>query len=625
MSNVAKIIADVVIFVGVTVATGNPELGALAVVATNTAIGLLTPSPAQPLQGDPTLWQGDPFAGVPYVMGRTLVGGKIVYRATHGNNNVNETFVTILSGAGPIQSIDAYFYNRTTVSYDGTGNASGPYHNQIYGTAQLGHTPESTALLPPFGNPSSWSSINFAEAPPGWTSASKLSGYAATLVQMNYQANANPPFTSEPQAACIVHGVKAYDPRQDSTYPGGSGSQRALVETTYAWTDNPMIHALTYALGRYHNGKRVHGIGWPITAIDVAAFVSAANVCDANGWKIGGEINSRPETPWANLKVIMQAGGAEPKLIGGMLSCVINTPRVSVATITDSDLVGDCSLAATQPRRSRINGVYPRYRSEALDWQMVVADQIIVDSYVTEDGDERVKPITYSLVQDVNQVAQLARYDIENAREYGPVAVTVGPKWMNNRVGDCVTLQISDNGVAINQKMVILAREIDPSTCRVTFKLRSETDGKHTYALGQTGVAPPTPTLSSYVAASTAPASGSWVASATLLGSDSGSVPAIQITGAVDTSLATLIIFEYRLTGTSAWTLAASAPPQSTGTTISSLAPGGEYDVAVSYVIGGLTGDRIILGPVTVGSLAAMTAQTAIKSQYYLFGKFDGA
>src|SRR3546814_881987 len=112
-----------------------------------------------------------------------------------------------------------------------------------------------------------------------------------------------------PEPAWVGKWVLAYDPRKDSTYPGGSGSHRALDESTYEWTDNPGLHALTWALGRWSNGKRVCGIGAPVSTIRVADFVECANVCEANGWKVGG-VEWTTDSKWDTLKRMLQAGGA---------------------------------------------------------------------------------------------------------------------------------------------------------------------------------------------------------------------------------------------------------------------------------------------------------------------------
>src|SRR3546814_7512122 len=95
------------------------------------------------------------------------------------------------------------------------------------------------------------------------------------------------------------------------TYPGGSGSHRALNESTYEWSDNPALHALTWALGRWENGKRTVGIGAPVANIRVSDFVEAANIADANGWTMGG-VEWSTDSKWDIFKRILQAGGCWP-------------------------------------------------------------------------------------------------------------------------------------------------------------------------------------------------------------------------------------------------------------------------------------------------------------------------
>src|SRR5690606_27474814 len=147
------------------------------------------------------------------------------------------------------------------------------------------------------------------------------------------------------------------------TYPGGSGPHRALNEATYEWTKNPALHALTWAMGRWQNGKRTLGIGAPLANIRVADFVEAANVCDANLWACGG-VEYSTDSKWAVLNRMLQAGGAIPTMTGAMIGCRVNKPRISVATIRSTDLLDEFSGAVTKPRRDRYNTVIPRYRSE---------------------------------------------------------------------------------------------------------------------------------------------------------------------------------------------------------------------------------------------------------------------
>lgn len=553
------------------------------------ASALLMKKPTAPPGNDPEKWKADPFAGLPYQMGRTINAGNIVKRCVHGAKNREQTFVTIYS-LGPIRSLGPFFANKTTVTFDGSGNAIGPYHNQIFMNQQLGACPEPVAMTPPRGSP------------PGWTAASKLSGYAASIMTLSYNSKAKPPFTSVPTPARIPDGVFVYDPRQDSTYPGGSGPCRPGQEETYVWSECPFLHGLTWCIGRWQNGKRVAGLGASMAQIDVAMFVEGANIRDAMGWKVGGVVYTRPDTPWNVLKLILQAGGATPVPVGGSISCIINAPRISLATIRDDDVVGDCSLSATAPRRSRINGMLPRYRSEAHDWGMVPAKLVQVAEYVTADGDERTKTMDFPLVQNVDHVSQLAAYEIADSRELGPGTFPLKPKWMNYRVGDCVTIATKRISA---MKVLILDREVDPAGSVVTYTIRSETDAKHPFALGQTGVAPPTASVADYAPANTAPSLDDWALSVEMVAASNGSVATLVITGTVGAPNADAVLFDYRTYAPGAddeanWIGAGLEGSSVTRKDIAAISAGVEYEVSVRYRVKGGDGDRLILGPVTV-------------------------
>lgn len=585
LKTAALVVLSVVAF-----ATGNPLLGvALAAAAVGSAVGMLAAKPST--GGSQTKWKADPYAGLPYVMGRTLCSGNIIYRRGHGNNNTFQTFVTALS-IGPILSIDTTFMDKGTVAFGSGGAAIGTYSGQIWQKTQLGATPESAALVPP------------VDSPPGWTSAHKLSGLAAVMNSFAYDAKSKTGLTSIPLPAHIVHGVSVYDPRLDSTYPGGSGSCRALDESTYVYSDDPHLHGLTWALGRWQNGKRVAGIGAPGSTIDVAAFVEGANLNEARGWTLGGQVYTRPDTPWNSLKAMLQAGGARPIMVGGQISCINRAPRVSLATITRSDIVGECSFSGTQKRRTRINGIIPQYRSEAHDWELVPADPVIVSAYVTLDGDERTREIAYPLVQDVDQVAQLAAYDICDLREAGPGSVPLKPAWLNYRIGDCVTFA-PEEGFSI--KTIIEGRSIDAQAGIVGYTLKGETDGKHPFALGQTGTAPPIASIT-YDPTIAAP-TGDWTLSGTTLTSGGTSIPVLVLDGASTNPSADAVVIDYRVYTTGladddGWIGASLDAPSITRKEITSVTPGTQYQVGVRYRVRGILGDRAIFGPDTTGSSA---------------------
>lgn len=424
----------------------------------------------------------------PYVMGRTYIGGVLRHDVGYGPTlkkvpNPYRAMVLLLSVAGPVQSVEATYLDYASVSFSANA-ATGYYSTFLYRDIRLGVGSEA-ALTPSFAGV------------PGWSTAHKLSSKCAVMLNLKFDKDGKRFASGVPSIGHVVLGVKVYDPRLDSTYPGGSGSCRINDESTWLYSENPGLHALSYALGRYRVGKKVFGVGLPGEGIRITDFVTLANVCDANGWKVGGAIYE-PGDRWSNLKEILQAGGAEPLFTGGKLGCKINAPRVSLDTVTAVDLADDdAETTPMQSWRNRRNGIIPKYRSEAHKWEYVPSDLVSVPAYVTEDGEEKIEERQYNLVQQKNQAAQLAAYELVNGRELFPITLVCKPRLRKFGPGDMLTLNLpTDHGLA-DVDAVIVDHSIDPATMKVTLTFMSETDGKHDFALGRTGTAPPTPSLTS--------------------------------------------------------------------------------------------------------------------------------
>lgn len=491
MSKVFKIlgtISGVVSMVGNIVAPGNPISAALAV---NSAImGTLAKVTAKkpPAQGSLTQILIQANAQTPYLMGETYFGGVMRHDVGYGGKvskvqNPYRSMPVVYSGCGPVQGLVGMYADFIQVPFSGAA-ATGYYAGFMYRSYQLGATPEASALAP------QWSGM------PGWSSAHKLSGKAAIMWGLKFDKEGEVFAGAVPQLGAIWQGVKVYDPRLDSTRPGGSGAHRIDNEATWAYSQNPALHALTYAYGRYRSGKKIFGIGLPADSILIANFTAWANVCDANGWKVGGII-FEPGDRWANLKRIMAAGSAEPIFAGGALSVKYDAPRVSLVTITGEDMVdGDCRVRAMQTWRDRINTIVPKYRSALHKWEYVESAAIVGASYLAEDGEEKIDTYQVDLCQDKDQAAQLAAYKLVNGREISPIEITLKPGFRFYRPGDMVTINEPEMGL-VNQDCVIIRRIVDPQTFAVQFTLMSETAAKHDFALGKTGTAPPTPTLTS--------------------------------------------------------------------------------------------------------------------------------
>ena len=511
-----------------------------------------------------------------------------------------------------------------------TQNSDGSYANNNYsGKAwqnfQLGYTP-----IPYFAPPDQ---LGTGAALTEWTSEHGFSGFCASALTIVYDQTTYAGGVPQPQ--WTVQGCKLYDPRKDSTYPGGSGAHRwggpnltagnlVLTRNTWEWTDNPFIHALNYALGHWmpqdtDNGTGLYaGVGAGLSGVDIDAFIRGANIADANGWKICGQWTT-DDGKWSVLTAMLQAGGGQLHQPAGKISCTVSTPLTSLGTITADDLMGPITLDTGVSMRERINTVFPSYSSEAHRWAVVQADTPVkAATYVAEDGGVRSKQLELQYVPAVNQACQLAAYAITDGREIPGIVLQGKPKLRNYAVGDCFTVNIAEAGLETT-KVVVTKRTTDFSTGAVTLTVRTETDAKHAYSLGISGVAPPTPGISGFDPSIVpAPPPGSWTGGVTSNPDGSGEeIFVIEINGSViDNLYAASVVVGYQLVTTvdgvdtyGDWVWDASSP--STATLINLNLPAGRYHVAIRYVTisGAQDVDNYLdLGILTVPAGTAATA-----------------
>jgi hypothetical protein len=432
---------------------------------------------------------------VPYGMGRSYVGGFKVYDdSSDGSDNDERTMIMVGSHAGPIEGFENFLADYIAIPFPASsggliyGEANGYYNNFMFVNSRKGTRPD-TALSAPPGATGVFR---------GWGASHKLSGMACWSVTMEFDEKGKRYAGGIPAYGMVAKWVHAYDPRKDGTYPGGTGTQRWNDESTWTWTENAGLHALTYARGRFMNGIKVVGAGIPQASIDIPAFVELANLCDANNWKMGGFVYEGPGiSKWDNLKRILDAAAAKPVWVGGILTLAISAPKVALDTVTFADLAeGEITIAAMSPWKDKFNTIIPRYRSEGHRWEYVQADAVTQATYVTEDGEVKSDERQYDLIQDKDLAAQRAAYDLVNEREFGPIKLPLKPRLRLYRPGEALLLDLPELGL-IDQLAVISSRMLDPTTACVVLEFFSETTAKHAYALGRTGVAPPTPSLTS--------------------------------------------------------------------------------------------------------------------------------
>jgi hypothetical protein len=599
-------------------AAGNLVLGLASwqtalTVAGFAASALLTPQVN--IEGRPTDWRADPNAGIPFVMGERATSGIIVHRDAYGLDNRLQSIVTVYSGAGPIQSFDQFYADEVAMSFDANGEATngGNFSGNMWLYTTPGNQPQSAALA----NNAALNSQIGGNAFEGWSTASKISGKAHALLTLRQDSKLETYAGGIPRTRFKMRGIKMYDPRLDSTVAGGSGSHRVADQSTYAYSENPAIAALNWCLGLKENGVVVGGIGATVDGIDLPAFIEWANVCDANGWTVSAVPTSADDKHQV-LLALMQAGGARYSRFQGKMSCIVRTPRTSVATLSADDTAGPFEVDLNADRLSRTNTITPRCVMESHDWEMVAQDPVSEASYVTADGGERSRGIDYPYVSikatnaNKNQPAELAAYAIVDSRESIAGTVPLKPWGAQIEPGDVFT--IDEPGFLLDGvELLCLRREFDLANNIVRISFISETAGKHTYALGLDPTPPTAPNLTAPdIYTVDAPGAGVWSAAVA-----SGNQPAIIVTGDADQLSARQIIVEYRTendpsdgqpwAGTDqGWVQFAQSDISTSTVDITGLEPNTAYEVSVRYISQfGIIGDRRNLGAVTTGGLTA--------------------
>jgi hypothetical protein len=581
----------------------------LALSAATTA--LMTPSIGR--GGSPIAFKADPSAPISGVMGRFGVGGRQLHANVWGKDNLFLSFAVALS-LGPIQSVEGFTASGEAVTFPGAQGlaaATEPYINKMWQTYRLG-LPTDAYLGPPTGLSDGTPTMS------EWTSAHTLPGFAQTFWTMKNNSKREGYQSGVPAPLWTLLGMKVYDPRLDSTYPGGSGAQRRTDWTTWTYSANPYLHALAWVRGHHKlvaGGtidltKRLAGVGAPDAAIDFAAFVEGANVADANSWTISGEWTTADDK-WQTLAAMLQAGGGVPISQGAQISCMVEAPRTSLMTVTGADIVGSVSLNVMASRRDRPNTVIPRVRLEAHKFEEVALGAVTSATYVTEDAEEkRVIETSYRFVGVAKQGAELAGYGLANTRETLKASIPCKPYLLGLRAGDAFTVTEPELGLSA-QKFVVMRRSFDPSSSIVTLDVRSETDAKHAYALGQSADAPASPSLTAPDPVPTTPASGDWTIVARPVEASGVQQPGLIVTGpAVNENIGTVLV-EYSTSGSGPWVQAYSGPPTIASVEINGLIGGTAYYVGITYwSVRGVPSAQLVKGPYTAPGMVSAASWT---------------
>lgn len=589
----------------------------LTSIATNIAMNVAISAVMSALQpqvgaaGRTAEWTLSPDGPIPFAAGRIGVAGSVVHRATFGPDLMYLGVPAVLSGAGPIDGYESFKADDEWVNFDGNGKAtSSQYAGELWYRRTMGYQPDVAVASPP--------GLKSNATLPGWGAQHKLSGKAAYMVVMGENSKGTAFPTGEIKPLITLRGLRGWDPRLDSTWPGGAGPCRLDNPATWVYLRRPGLWGLKWSLGLWEGptlkgapahgsatDHQVGGIGAKLSGIDVAAFVNLENICDANDWTVSA-YPTTDDDKFAVLESFLQAGGATFALRAGKISCIQRAaPRASIVTISAADTAGPLEIDTAASRIDRINTIRPRIMSEAHRWQMTAITEVSAQAYRDQDGGVRPRGIDYTYVDKATQGAQLAALQIANTREGIAGIIPLKPHLQKIKPGDAFT--ITEPGFVLNGlKCLCLSTEFDPSTKIVAVSFVSETDAKYAFALGQSQDPPEPAELEPvdprYVSP---PGETEWEIVARPPAEGGAQVPGFDLVGEVDNATATALLVEWGPTAEGPWTQAYMGPPTAERIPITGVQPKAVYYVSTMNIRGQNYSARRVFGPFTAPDLVS--------------------
>lgn len=558
------------------------------------------------------------------IFGTAAVAGSLVDGRNYGGKyNTKFEALLIRLADHKCEELVGFYVNDEWVEYTGDGDVPG-YEDgddaalQIYFRADT----NTQELPPPIGDRSSWS-------------AGYNQGESGCDVCVVYEADKpdeeHPEWPGgRPRFLFVVKGKKCYDPRLDSTVPGGSGDHRWDDPDTWEWSDNPAVCRYNWVRGVYASDQVENpahllvGRGLSQAEAPPENIIAAANLCDEivdgnKRYTFNCPIYS--QQPFIEVEEMFAAAtGGQIVTREGSVELEPGAAKSVVASFTDDDLIAGSEVSWNQGILSEsdqewVNTVVARYVEPTQKYADHSAPVIREATYILEDGKPREAQVTLRGVDNTAQAQRVAQILLRLGRLWGRGTVTLGPRFCEIEDGDWVnwvsprrfpdapdnTITFRVEAYQVNEKWqnTLTLRQIN-SDVYTDLPLRPDYSDPFEPTEEPPDIG--------------APESDNWTLSSVTLDSDGASRPALRISGSADDDdLVSSIRFEYwKDDGVTdpesddpTWIVYGLLPPSTTQVDITSVTGGATYYAAVTYFVDGEPGDRLVLGPVTLTDFGA--------------------
>ena len=428
------------------------------------AATLLTPNPKIPGTQMSRLSVGlDPSTPRKAVFGTTAMPLDIRYHESSGTDQEYVDYIVALA-AHKVTSIDEIWFEEKQ-AWTAAGGVTGTYAGYLTITTRTE------------GSAANYININGGGK---WGSSRRLTGCAYLHIRIKRTGNTkkaeSPLVSGLPSRVTVIgNGALLYDPRKDSTVAGGSGTHRATDQTTWGAytnaddTDNPALQLLWWLLGWKINGKLSVGCGVPSSRIDIASFITAANICDENVTLAIGGTQKRYRTSGTAsdaddrkdvINTFLMSMNGTIRDNGGKLKLTVMKNDLAQYTLQldETAMLGEFDWQQTGGLTENYNLARGRYTDPSPNslYQMIDYPEV---GFASPDGVERVLSVDLAYVEDGRRAQRIANQMLQRNQYRGVFSAVFNAKALGCQVGDVVLLSIGALGFS-SKPFRVISQEI---------------------------------------------------------------------------------------------------------------------------------------------------------------------
>ena len=390
-------------------------------------------------------------AHIPIVYGTRKVGGNVVFLETSGTDN-QYLYMALVLSEGEVADIDAIFINDNQVTWSGD-IADNTQITVGSGDANFFSGSSLITCEPHFGSDSQTAS-SLLSTLSSWTSNHRLRGLCYLAIRFEWNQDK---FGSLPTVQAVVKGKKVYNPNLDSTVTGGSGSHRKDDNSTWEYSDNPILQLLDYL----RNDRFGMGIANSYFDSNFADWQTATDVCDANITPYSGAsqidlmdshaVVDTSKKAIDNVKNFIRGARAYLNFSGGIYNVLVETTGSASITLTEDNIIGGISVKSKN-KNSRYNRVIVNFTNPDKNYQSDTAQFPPVDETGFASADQHATMKTadgglllegrfdFTMLTSPYQAQEMAEIILRRSRSSLDISLIADATALDLAVGDIVNI-----------------------------------------------------------------------------------------------------------------------------------------------------------------------------------------